>query len=268
MNGGVKFGILGVGKMGSATLGGVLASGAFKKEDILFFDYDENAKAKHVALGITLAQSEKDLLDRSDVMLIAIKPQSFSAVEALSGCDASSKAIISFAPGKRISYLESIFQGALIVRAMPNTPALVCSAAATLFSNGKGDLRLLEYVKRIFSSIGTYEFLDREEDIDMAIPINGSMPAYVFSFIREFVGRAVEKGIDRQVALNLCISSIVGSCKLLQSSDEDLDTLIRNVCSKGGTTIAGLDKLYENGFKEAIVSCYDACSNRSVELGS
>ena len=102
--------------------------------------------------------------------------------------------------------------------------------------------------------------------MDIALPVNGSMPAYLFSFIREFVEKAVQEGIGRQTATSLCVNSIIGSCKLLQSSDDDLDTLISNVCSKGGTTIAGLDGMYGNGFKESIGACYDACVARSIEL--
>ena len=260
------FGILGVGKMGGAILDGVLASGVFPNSDIMICDHKESTRMKYSALGIGIAQTEKELLDKSDIFMLAIKPQGFSAIEALSGTPCAGKAIISLAPGKKVSFLESFFKGALVVRAMPNTPALVRNAATTLFANGKGDVGLLEWVKRIFSSIGTFEFLEKEEMIDIAIPVNGSMPAYLFSFVREFVEKAVQNGIDRQTAMNLCVNSIIGSCKLLQSSDDGLDTLISNVCSKGGTTIAGLDSMYGNGFKESIGACYDACVARSLEL--
>ena len=137
----IKFGIMGVGKRGSATLEGVLSSKAFYAKDIIIFDSNKESTERYKKRGVNVADSEKDLLEKSNLLLLAVKPQSFADVEKLKDIDCSNKGIISFAPGKKISYLETIFNGALITRAMPNTPALVGSATATLYTNGKGNIK-------------------------------------------------------------------------------------------------------------------------------
>lgn len=263
-----KFGILGTGKMGGAILDGVLRAKVFSPSDIVIFDLNKESLDFYKKKGVSTSSCAEDVFKESNIMLIALKPQNYSSLDIFSSIPSKGKTVISIAPGKKISMLENIFSDAIIVRAMPNTPALVGCATVTLFTKANPDDAALLYVKKIFSSIGKYEFLKSEKEIDLAIPLNGSMPAYLFSFVKEFVQNAILLGIDEPVAKNLCINSIIGSCKLLEDSKESIDTLINNVCSKGGTTIAGLDEMYKNGFQKAISGCYKACSDRSIELAN
>ena len=102
--------------------------------------------------------------------------------------------------------------------------------------------------------------------MDASLALNGSMPAYLELFAKAFIDKAVEDGIDYEIAKKLTCESIISSASLILQSDEAIEQLIKNVCSKGGTTLAGLDKLYEYKFEEAIYECSEACKNRSKEL--
>ena len=261
-----KFGLLGVGKMGSAILGGLINKNIYKKEDIIIYTLEDDVKEKYKNQGINIAKDEKELFSLSSVTLMAIKPQIYEFVlEKIKG-EYINKTIISIAPGKKIEYLKSFFKDAFIVRAMPNTPALINQAMITYAVSNEDEKEKIEEAKKIFSSIGKSVEVE-EWQIDEAIPLNGSMPAYIFKFAKDFIDCGKKHGLSEEKAKELALNSIIGSCLLALSSEDDLQTLINNVCSKGGTTIAGLQKLEENGFTTSIQACFDACVNRSKELG-
>ncbi len=261
-----KFGILGVGKMGSSILNGILEANIFKKEDILLnLHSDEEVEYYGNKLGFKYVRGAKDLFENSKLILLAIKPQVFPEIEdTAKSLDFKGKGIISICAGITLDYLDKLFKGAEIVRIMPNTPALIKMAVATICSiNTKTETYKLAF--EIFNSIGKCYEID-EKFMDATIPLNGSMPAYLELFAKAFIDKAVLDGIDPEVAKKLVCESIISSANLILKSDEPIETLIKNVCSKGGTTLAGLDKLYENDFEKAIHECSEACKNRSAEL--
>lgn len=257
-----KIGFMGMGKMGSALLRGIMGRGLYKKEEIAFFAPSKATQEKYTKEGLFLASDERALFENSNLVILAIKPQKYDEIfKKLEFCPSEGKTIISLAPGKSLAYLASVFKGSRIARAMPNTPAIIGKAVSTLAFLEEPITEVLE----IFSSIGTYSIVE-EKQIDEAIPLQGSMPAYLFEFARGFIEAGASHGIEREEAKRLVLHSIIGSCYLALESDEPLETLIDNVCSKGGSTIAGLDKLKEAGFAKAIGDCYDACVKRSLEL--
>jgi pyrroline-5-carboxylate reductase len=258
-----QIGFLGLGNMGSSILKGILSKNVYQKEDISFYAPSDATKENYTNLGLSLASDERALCEDSQIIVLAIKPQVYDSVfEKIKDLDFNNKTIISLAPGKSISYLETIFPGATIVRAMPNTPALIGKAATTLAYNKEEHIN---EIKTIFASIGNYVVME-ERLIDEVIPLNGSMPAYLFEFAKNFIDLGVQSGLDYKSSYDLVFQAIIGSCLLALDSHEDVDTLINNVCSKGGSTIAGLNQLRENQFKEAITKCYKACVKRSKEL--
>ena len=247
-----KIGFLGLGKMGSSILSGILSNHLYKQEDIIFYAPSDKTKEKGKSLGISLANDERDLFISSKIIIIAIEPQKYDEVFIkLKGIDFINKIIISLAPGKTISYLKNIFNNGDIARAMPNTPSVIGKGVTTLAF----DKEEIKEVCNIFSSIGTY-LVVKEEEIDKAIPLHGSMPAYFFEFIKAFRDEAVSYGLDKQEATKLALHAVIGCAELALSSSDDLDTLIDQVCSRGGATIAGLNQLKDNGFIEAIKKCY------------
>ena len=258
-----KLGILGLGKMGGSILNGVLASGLYKPEDICL--YTPHPEGKNIAEGIHMAKDEHEVFASSKLILLAVKPQMYTDVlKHAEGLNFEGKAIMSLAPGKSVEYLEGIFQGAAVVRAMPNTPASILCGTTTLYAPKHDEL--FDMVKQVFECIGSASVLDKEEQIDEAIPLNGSMPAYLYYFAQAFINKGIEYGIDENIARQLAGSAIIGSARMILESDESLDTLINNVCSKKGSTIEGLNRLAEQDFQKIIEDCYDACVARSKEL--
>ena len=260
-----KLGLLGVGKMGSSILNGILLKGLYPKEDIAFYAPSIETQEKYQKLGIKLLKDERELMNSSNIIIMAIKPQVYDEVlEKVKDLDFSNKIVISLAPGKSINYLSKFYNNALIVRAMPNTPAIINQAVTTLCFSDK---EVQEEIINIFKAIGTYVVVE-EKQIDEAIPMNGSMPAYIFEFIKEFINKGMSYGFTYDESFQLVVNTIISSCNLAKESSDDIDTLINNVCSKGGSTIEGLKKLRNNGFGDAIDKCFDACIKRSKELGN
>ena len=255
-----SFGIIGLGKMGYSIFNGIVKSNIFNKDDILIYD-----KIKRFD-DLLYVDKIEDVFEKCKIVLLSIKPQNLIDIEDIAKqFDFKNKCIISILAGISILKLEGVFKNAVIVRAMPNTPALIGLGVTTASSNNIESKYYDEAIK-ILSSIGlTYKVC--EEDIDKLMPINGSMPAYAFYFAKSFIEASKNLGVDITVAKKMCLESIISSCKLALESNDDLDTLINNVCSKGGTTIAGLNELINDKVDDSIEKCYLACFNRAKELG-
>ena len=256
-----KIGILGVGKMGGAILNGLIKGGVYKKEDIILCLHSDSSIAYYGDYNYTLSQ--KELFINSETIIIAVKPQVLEEVCApASDLDFTGKTVLSVAAGITVERLASLFKNAFIVRAMPNTPAAIGKGVITYCVS---DEKAEEVAEKILGSIGKAYKIEQSE-MDATLPLNGSMPAFLQLFAKAFIEKAVDDGIDRNLAKTLCCETIKSSAELILSSSEDIDTLIKNVSSKGGTTLAGLDKLYEGKFEQTIKACSEACKNRSEEL--
>ena len=261
-----KFGVLGVGKMGGAILGGIVNSRLYYKKDMLLSFRTIESSEPYKNKGFNVTTDPTVLFSNTRIILLAIKPQMFESVLGDSNkYDYTDKCIISIAAGIDIDYLENKFPNATIVRAMPNTPSIINYGVTTICSNKKNDL--YNKALKILASIGSvYEI--EEDEMNKTLPLNGSMPAYLMSFAKEFIKNGIDNGIDKELTKKLCVDTIISSAKLLEASDENIDILISNVCSRGGTTIAGLEKLYNAGFEQAIRECYKACYERANELNT
>ena len=260
-----KLGIIGVGKMGSALLNGIMSSKILKKEEVFLGLYDEEGVriyGKEQKYNYSL--SAKEVFSSSEAVILAIKPQSFPEITPVADeTDFTGKCIISIAAGISIDYLKTHFKNADIIRCMPNTPALIKMGVTALANSASK--KWVDFAKEIFSSVGKVYEID-ESLMDLTVPLNGSMPAYLYYFAQSFIDSAVKSGVPYETAKALTVESIISSANMILKSDDDIETLIKNVCSKGGTTIAGLDKLKEGNFSEAIENCYKACAKRSKEL--
>lgn len=257
-----KIGFLGLGKMGSSILNGILSKGLYSKSDISFYAPSESTKKKGTDLGINLSSNERDLLLSSNLIVLAIEPQKYEYVFRLAeDIDFIDKTIVSLAPGKDIALLKGAFKNASVVRVMPNTPCLVGKGMTTIAFDKQVNQEVLD----IFSSIGTYQIVE-EEMIDVMIPLQGSMPAYLFEFVKAFVSSASSYDIDENTARKIALEAIIGSCELAKNSDKSLDELIDSVCSPGGATIEGIKALRDNDFSDIVDKCYKACVNRGKEL--
>lgn len=259
-----KLGILGIGKMGGAILNGIIKSKYYKKEEIMFFTKSIDKHIKYQNEGFVLAKDALDLFKNSETILIAIKPQMFiDVLTCAKDYSFKNQCVISIAAGKDINTILSFFRDSTVVRAMPNTPSMINYGSTTVCTNNKNDL----YYNAInlLKTIGTVTEIE-EVQMNTSLPLNGSMPAFLYLFAKTFIEKAIEYGIDEISAKQLCAESIIGSAKMILENDLPIDTLIDNVCSKGGVTLEGLGKLHNNNFVEAINECYEACIAKAKEL--
>lgn len=262
-----KLGFLGAGKMGSSILNGVISSKIYKKEEILIYDTNEMIKNIFKDQGFTFSSDEIDLFKQSEIVILAIKPQMFNALKEKIKAEKFDCLVVSIAAGITISRLKEMFGNIKCIRVMPNTPALIGKATTVLTKDDLVNDDEFDVIEKIFQSIGVTSVIT-EDKMNEIIPLNGSMPAYLYYFAEAFIENGVKNGIDIETCKTLVVNSIIGSAEMILKANKPTGELIKDVCSPGGTTLAGLDVLKENDFKETIDKAADACIKRAYELAN
>ena len=259
-----KIGLLGYGKMGGAIIGGLIDAQKYEKSDILIYSLN---KEDIINDGYTAADDELSVYSNVETLILAIKPQQFEEVMAkLSNSSRKPKLIITIAAGITISYLEKCLGDDLkIVRVMPNLGASIKMAVTTMAHNKNVDDKSLADANAIFESIGSVTLVD-ESKINTLLPLNGSYPAYIWYFIRSFVRYAEKNGVSADDARKMLADATLGCAKMLNESNKDLDTLIKDVCSYKGTTIEGVYVFDEANLDEIVDKASTACARRGDEL--
>ena len=261
----MKFGVIGYGKMGSAIVKALLDKNLVTKKDLLVYDTYAPTCEKISESGIDVAKSLQQVFDESVVVLFSVKPQELDNVFGKIECDKSLN-IITIMAGVKISRFSAKFKNAKIARVMPNTCATIGLSASSLCFSANCEQKDKALFYEIISSFGSVSIID-ESLMDEVIPLAGSFTAYAYYYAKAFIDSAVSRGVPVDVATKLVTDSMIGSAEMIKRSGKDLDTLISDVCSKGGTTLAGLDKLKQAKVDVAVDECCKACSERSRELG-
>ncbi len=251
--------------MGGAIIGGIQRSGM---NALLYaFDTDKEKLAALEKTGVKACDSVQALAEECRFIFLAIKPQTFDAVmPLLKGAVDESKVIISIAAGITEDYIiKTLGVNVPCVIVMPNTPFLLGKGATALARGTYTSSEDFDTVRAIFATGGITEEvpLDKMKEI---IAINGSSPAFIYLYAKAFTEYAAENGIDGDAALRLFAQSLVGSAEMLISSGKSVDELIKMVSSPGGTTLAGLDALYEGGLERITKDCCERCTKRAYEL--
>ena len=262
-----KIGFIGAGNMATAIINGLISNKASKPEDINVFDLDENKLELMQNKGVNTLGSSADVVKNSGIIVLAVKPQNYSEVLAdLKPCADDSKIFVSIAAGISIDYVRrGLSCDCPVVRVMPNTPLLLGKGASALCPSDNISERDFDTVKKMFSLSGTVEVIS-EEHMNQIISVNGSSPAYVYLLAKVMADYAESCGIEYDKAMNLICATLIGSAEMLKNSGDSPDKLIEKVSSKGGTTIAALDKLRDYKFEEAVTEAMKACTNRAEEL--
>ncbi len=264
-----KVGFLGYGNMGSAILEGLVQKGALSGKHALVYDPDAARCESADNIGIPVARRPEELAESCDTLVLAVKPQRMDdALAPLQGLIAPPTLIISIAAGLSIAYFEErLGAGAHIVRAMPNTPALVQAGAAGIAPNANCTQDDVAVARTIFEAVGAVEIVS-EEEIDAVTAVSGSGPAYFFYMVECLAKAGVSEGLERAAAARLAEQTLFGAGALLQSSPESAATLRDRVTSPGGTTEAALQRLHDLNFASVIESAVHAAAARSRELGA
>ncbi len=263
-----KIGFIGGGNMAEALIKGLLA-GAVPAEKIMASEPSE-ARRDHLleAFGIQLAENNRELVESCDIVVLSIKPQIVTEVlDELSDIPMDNKLMISILAGVTTAAIEKFFPGApRVVRVMPNTPALVGEGASAICRGHNATQDDLLLVKKLLESVGIVQIID-ERQMDAATGLSGSGPAYIYTVIEALADGGVREGLRRDIAHALAVQTVVGASLMVRETGEHPAILRDQVCSPGGTAIAGISTLEKNGLRTTLMEAVTASASRSRELG-
>jgi pyrroline-5-carboxylate reductase len=259
--------VLGGGRMGEALVAGLLDSGkadVIEVVEVVAGRREELAKA-HPALRVV--DDPSALTPGPAVVVVAVKPGDVgTALAAAAGTLAPDTLVLSIAAGVPTDVLESHLAGQPVVRAMPNTPALVRCGATAIAAGTQATAEHLEQAAELLSAVGIVVRVP-EHLLDAVTGLSGSGPAYVFLVAEALVEAGVLVGLPRDVAAALVHQTLLGSATLLAGSDDGPEALRAAVTSPGGTTAAGLRALEARALRAAVADAVVAATERSRELG-
>lgn len=264
----LKISFIGGGNMATALIGGLagrLTAGA----NIHVVDINADALQKlRQQFGVMTAETIDDAIAKSDVIVLAVKPQQMKTVVAQLQPFVSSQLVLSIAAGIRAVDLSRWMNGHdAIVRTMPNTPALIGKGITGMVATAGVSAQQREAADAILRAVGQTVWLDDEALIDPVTAVSGSGPAYVFYFIEAMQQAAQEMGLSAEQGTQLAIATFVGASQLAAQSSEPISVLRDRVTSKGGTTHAALTSMEASGVKDAIGRAMKAAAARGKELG-
>lgn len=262
-----KLAFVGAGNMATAIIKGIVA-GALKDEyEIYACDPDTDKVVALAPLGVKNGLDTATMVADSDLILLAVKPQSMDEVlPILKEHMNRSAVLISIAAGVSADFLKTALGfDVKAVPVMPNTPLLLGYGASAMAQVAPVTDAEFEQVAQIFRSAGEVAVVEPSQMVDV-IPVNGSSPAYIYRFAKAFVDYAKEKGIPEEVALTLFCQSLIGSAEMMLQTGKSIEELIAMVSSKGGTTLKGSEVLLDRGFEEIVKEACEACAGRGYEL--
>ncbi len=264
----MRIAFLGGGNMASALIGGLIARG-FAARDILVIEVNpaqrEKLAAKH---PVRVSAAPDAALGEADTLVLAVKPQDMKSALAALAAHVAGKLVISIAAGVRLDALSRWLGGhRKLVRAMPNTPALIGAGITGLYALPEVSAAERSRAQNILGAVGEVVWVEDERLLDPVTAVSGSGPAYVFWFIEQLERSGAALGLPREAARQLALSTVLGAAKLAVSSGEPPQTLRERVTSKGGTTEAALKVFAQEKLAERIARAIEAASARGAELG-
>jgi pyrroline-5-carboxylate reductase len=265
----MKIGFLGGGNMASALIGGMLAKGVVRAQDIAVVDVSPAARERLGAQhGVRVTTAPDAAMQGSDTLVLAVKPQDMKAALAAFAGNIERKLIISIAAGITLDALSRWLGGhRRLVRCMPNTPALIGAGISALYALPEVDSAEKNKSETILGAVGEVVWVPEERLLDPVTAVSGSGPAYVFWFMEQLAASAERMGISREAAFKLALHTVLGAARLAASSEKNFSQLRKDVTSKGGTTEAALKVFEEEKLAERFARALEAASERGAQLG-
>ena len=258
---------IGGGNMATAILAGLCRAGV-PAETFTVVEPDEAQRTRlRDALGVQPLAQAQPVLARAALVVWAVKPQVFAQAAEPCAPHVRDALHLSIMAGVRSQALVDATASARIVRAMPNTPALVGRGIAGLYAREAVSADDRALAEAVLAPTGSLLWVPREADLDAVTALSGSGPAYVFYFIEAMVQAGVEMGLDAGAARRLAHETFAGAAALATQSDESPQTLRERVTSKGGTTHAAITTLESLQVRAAFVRALHAARDRAEELG-
>ncbi len=264
-----KFAFIGAGNMAEALVSGILksrlgSSGSITATDISKSRVDYFQKMFQIQVGSDNAKEAK----KADVIVLCVKPQNMDGVlSEIQGSLSQEQLIISVAAGYPLKRIQQYLPGNIpLVRAMPNTPAVIQEGVTALAGTPGLSPHHLQLAQTIFESVGKVVIVD-ESLMDAVTGLSGSGPAYVYLVIEALTDGGVRVGLPRPVAAVLAAQTVLGAARMVLETGEHPALLKDRVTSPGGTTIAGLQQLETGQIRAVFMNAVEAATRRSHELG-
>jgi len=257
-----RLAVIGGGRMGEALLGGLLGAGWAEPGELAVVEpvAPRRAELADRYPGVTLYDEPVP----ADGVVVAVKPDQVEAVCA-SVAELEVGRLLSIAAGVTLARIEAAVPGLPVVRAMPNTPALVGAGAAAISGGSLASADDLDWAEGILGSVGIVVRV-KESLLDAVTGLSGSGPAYVFLVVESLIEAGVLAGLPRDVSRELAVATVLGSARLLAETGEDPAQLRAAVTSPAGTTAAGLCELEDRAARAAFLAAVAAATERSRQL--
>lgn len=261
--------LLGGGKMGAALVGGLLDAG-WDADSIAIAEIDAERRValEHQFSKVRVVPSAAWAVSDADVVVVAVKPGDVATtLEIAAPALGADTLIVSIAAGVTIAALERGAPDRPVVRAMPNTPALVGIGASAIAGGAHARDEHLALAEQLLGAVGIVVRVS-EPALDAVTGLSGSGPAYVFLIAEAMIEAGVLNGLTRDIATQLVVQTLLGSATLLARDESGAEALRAAVTSPGGTTAAGLRELEVHSVRAAMLDAVTAATRRSRELGS
>jgi pyrroline-5-carboxylate reductase len=264
-----KISFIGGGNMAQALISGLVSCGV-KPSSITVADPSSEAREQLAAKGLNTVDPTADakaaVID-ADIVVLAVKPQVMKAVVSSFADVLDKQLVISVAAGLSTELLSDMLGGYdNIVRAMPNTPAMIQMGATGLYGTDNISAEQKQLATAVMEASGLVMWVDNEEHMHAVTAVSGSAPAYMFYFIESMVDGAVALGLDKEQASALAMQTMLGAAKMAMNSEDAPAELRRKVTSPNGTTQAAVESMQANDIGGQIVEAMQACYDRSQAL--
>ncbi|MBN2547091.1 MAG: pyrroline-5-carboxylate reductase [Spirochaetes bacterium] len=268
----MKFLFIGAGNMAQAIINGLINNKVIKNNEIYIYEINSSICRKLKEKYKINSIDDFSSINTFDYILLSVKPQVFNnfkndnSMRNLAEKTTATQVIVSIMAGISIEQIKEFFINCRkIIRVMPNTPALIGQSMSVISAEKDIEPKNLEFVNKIFQSIGKTEILD-EKQINAVTALSASGPAYVFIFIEALISGGVLCGLSKEIAEKLAVQTVLGA-SIMAGQDRTLEELRHMVTSPGGTTIAGIAELEKNAFRSSIIQAVKAAFKRAEELG-
>ena len=264
-----KISFIGGGNMAQALISGLVSCGV-KPSLITVADPSSEAREQLAAKGMNTVDPTADakaaVID-ADIVVLAVKPQVMKAVVSSFADVLDKQLVISVAAGLSTELLSDMLHGYdNIVRAMPNTPAMIQMGATGLYGTDNISAEQKQLATAVMEASGLVMWVDNEEHMHAVTAVSGSAPAYMFYFIESMVDGAVALGLDKEQASALAMQTMLGAAKMAMNSEDAPAELRRKVTSPNGTTQAAVESMQANDIGRQIAEAMQACYDRSQAL--
>ena len=259
---------IGGGNMASAIIGGLIKRGASVDNFQIVEPFEEQRMKLKAKFGVQAREAPSAHLTAATLVLWAVKPQIFKDAALQTRFYTKAALHLSVAAGITSSSIAHWLGTEHVVRAMPNTPALVGKGMTALFARPAVSAAGRALADRVIKTTGERLWLDDEEQLNAVTALSGSGPAYVFYFVEAMIEAGVAMGLAREQAHKLAVGTFAGASALAKASDEPIEILRSRVTSKGGTTYAAITSMEQDNVKTLFMRAMHAARKRAKEMGN